>query len=249
MACFSQTVEREPVQVEQKPQLVTVPTHKQLLLVKSETWLSNKAVLTRYQWVEETGWASVGEEIPVLLATGGMAWGIGLYDVPQEKGEAQKREGDYRSPAGIFRLESSFGLTRKKMINWDFSYQESYPNLLCITDPSSSFYNQIVNQQKVEHDWEIHQPMRGSGQTYKWGIVIEQNSKNEPQKGACIFLHVWRSEGKGTAVGTAMSERDIIEIIPWLKGENNPILVQGTTKIWPRILTVLLQNGISLPKK
>ena len=50
-----------------------------------------------------------GEAIPAVVGRNGLAWGRGVRtDLPA--GEPQKREGDGRAPAGIFKLGPAFGM-------------------------------------------------------------------------------------------------------------------------------------------
>ena len=249
-ACFCQTGERANEKIEPKIEQSAeriVPVHKQVLLVETESWLQSKGKLSRFEWTAKDGWRSVAPPINVTLAGGGMAWGIGLYDVPKEEGEAVKMEGDYRSPAGVFALTSSFGTTRKQMIAWDFPYRETNPNIKCITDPESQYYNRIVHQQKVaKEDWNSFVEMRGSVNASKWGVIIDQNPRNERAKGACVFLQVQEPNKKGTSGGTALAERELIDILPWLRRDSKPILVQSSQEGLPRVLAVLKENGIEL---
>ena len=49
---------------------------------------------------------AVGEPTPVTIGRAGSAWGLGLH--PAQRGP-QKREGDGRAPAGVFRIGTAFG--------------------------------------------------------------------------------------------------------------------------------------------
>jgi L,D-peptidoglycan transpeptidase YkuD (ErfK/YbiS/YcfS/YnhG family) len=69
--------------------------------------------------------------------------------------------------------------------------------------------------------------MKRKDDLYKWLLVVGYNKKDpHPGSGSCIFIHIWRAPGKGTAGCTAMAEKDLVEILQWLKLEENPALVQ-----------------------
>jgi L,D-peptidoglycan transpeptidase YkuD (ErfK/YbiS/YcfS/YnhG family) len=46
-----------------------------------------------------------------------------------------------------------------------------------------------------------------------------------PGNGSCIFLHIWRGPGQGTAGCTAMPEQNLKEIIHWLNSKSSAALL------------------------
>jgi D-alanyl-D-alanine dipeptidase len=63
---------------------------------------------------------------------------------------------------------------------------------------------------------------------YRWGMVVRYNmSPTIPGNGSCIFLHIWRGAGQGTAGCTAMPEEALLDTIHWLNSKApNALLVQ-----------------------
>jgi L,D-peptidoglycan transpeptidase YkuD (ErfK/YbiS/YcfS/YnhG family) len=61
---------------------------------------------------------------------------------------------------------------------------------------------------------------------YKWGLVVAHNAARMPRAGSCIFLHIWKNSGSPTAGCTAMPERDLVNLLRWLKPGARPVLVQ-----------------------
>src|SRR6185312_489159 len=93
-------------------------------------------------------WQRVSEEMPVMLGRNGLAWGIGIYAE-----RATKREGDLRSPAGVFELEKIYG-REEDSPNDRFPYQQRDDALEGIDDPRSRFYNRLVDPRQVStRDW------------------------------------------------------------------------------------------------
>ena len=227
-----------------------IPIHKQVVLVEIDSWTANTGRLSRFEWAIDKGWISVGETMEVVIGREGLAWGIGLYDIPLEEGETLKIEGDYRSPAGIFSLSGGFGTARNHMIKWNFPYRESNQSYKCITDSNSMHYNKIIHDKKVNVvDWTSFHELRGQQNSYKWGITVDHNPKNIKDRGSCVFMHTHSFDGSGTAVGTGLSERDIIQVLPWLQSTAKPILVQGSAEGMARLLGVLKKGGVVLPKE
>ena len=226
------------------------PLHEQIVLVEVDSWAASSGRLSRLEWSIEKGWLPVGEAMDVAVGKEGLAWGIGLYDIPLQIGEALKMEGDSRSPAGIFSLSGGFGTARKHMIKWNFPYLESNQSYKCITDSNSMHYNQIIHDKKVNVvDWTRFHELRGDEHSYKWGITVDHNPQNTKERGSCVFVHTHSFEVAGTEVGMGLAERDIIQILPWLQSTAKPILVQGPTEAMSRLLRALEDVGIELPKK
>ena len=80
---------------------------RQLLLVRASSWWATTGTLQRYERDSGSSWRSVGAGVPVNLGRSGMGWGRGLH--ASAAVGPQKREGDGRSPAGVFRLSRAFG--------------------------------------------------------------------------------------------------------------------------------------------
>jgi L,D-peptidoglycan transpeptidase YkuD (ErfK/YbiS/YcfS/YnhG family) len=175
-----------------------------------------------------------------------LAWGRGLH---AEVGGLlrEKREGDGCAPAGIFPLTALFGYAATDSHfarAAKLPYMEATPDLKAIDDPSSQFYNQIVDQSVVaEPDWHSSEDMLRSDQRYAVGAVVAHNREPaEPGAGSCIFMHVWEKEGAPTAGCTAMSLDDMTEIAGWLDGAASPVLVQ-----LPQMEFERLRAGWQLP--
>jgi L,D-peptidoglycan transpeptidase YkuD (ErfK/YbiS/YcfS/YnhG family) len=84
--------------------------------------------------------------------------------------------------------------------------------------------------------------MKREDDLYRWGIVVEHNPENTPEKGSCIFLHLWRDAQHGTAGCTAMSADHMESLLRWLSDDKEPHLVQLPDPAYTR-----LQHGWDLP--
>src|SRR5204863_116593 len=76
-------------------------------------------------------------------------------------------------------------------------------------------------------DWNSSEKMR-SIDLYRLGVIVSYNmSQTVPGNGSCIFLHIWRGPGQGTAGCTAMLQEKLEEIINWLNSKvPNALLIQ-----------------------
>jgi D-alanyl-D-alanine dipeptidase len=201
---------------------------QQLLLVRAASWTAATGTLERYERSEGSSWTRLGAAIPVDLGRNGMAWGRGLQTTT-EPGPV-KREGDGKSPAGVYRLGTAFGAAVSLPAGArDFPYLRALPTTYCVEDARSIHYNQFVDSTRVTPPpaWEQWSQMARADGLFDWGVVIQQNAP-EIQKGAgaCVFLHVWRGPKRPTAGCTAMAKGNLEEALRWLNPDLAPILVQ-----------------------
>lgn len=196
---------------------------RQLILVTTADWEANRGSLRRYER-DRRGWREVGAEIPVVIGRNGAAWGIGLH--PPQAG-LQKREGDGRSPAGVFALGTAFGYGRSAPTDWPYAAMSAGD--YCIDVDGSPWYNRIVDAGAVgaEAVAGSTEPMRrdlhlGGDQRYRLGFVIEHNPQGARGAGSCIFAHLWHSDDTSTAGCTAMAEPAMRELLRWLQPRAHP---------------------------
>jgi zinc D-Ala-D-Ala dipeptidase len=201
-------------------------TSRQCLVVLADNWNAKTGTLRAFERTSSrSDWKTQGSAIPVVLGKKGMAWGRGLVEF---KAAARKVEGDNKAPAGIFRLGPAFGYAPRSAARWiKLPYVPLTKNSEGIDDPRSRYYNQLVDRSKVAKvDWRSSEQMLRSDVLYKWGIVVAHNSAAAPGAGSCIFLHIWKSSGATTAGCTAMTERDLVELLRWLDPKRHPLLIQ-----------------------
>jgi hypothetical protein len=204
-----------------------VATSRQLLLVFAPSWESCFGQLQRYERLSLVdSWQALGPPIHVSLGRSGLAWGRGLHSLDDAHGP-RKVEGDGCAPAGVFAITALFGYgtadSRTKL-----PYLRASSDLKAIDDPSSAYYNRIVDQSKIaQPDWLSCEDMLREDQRYAVGAVVGHNTEHpEPGAGSCIFLHVWESEAAPTAGCTAMSLVNMRELAAWLDADAQPLLVQ-----------------------
>lgn len=224
-AALMRTAEREPLPA-------------QLLVVTTGDWSADNALLQRYerQGSSQPRWKAVGEPIPAVVGRNGLAWGRGIRREALSA-EPEKREGDGKTPAGMFTLGLAFGyadsdsvpgirMPYRQMTEWD----------KCVDDPASPLYNRLVDEREVGKDWQSHEEMRRDDDQYRLGVVINHNSAAVvPRAGSCIFLHIWKAPAAGTAGCTAMAAADMETLLAWLRPEANPVIVQFPRAEYERV--------------
>lgn len=149
-------------------------------------------------------------------------------------GVGPKREGDGRSPRGVFPLGEAFGYAHRPPAGLRLPYRAMAPGAVCVDDPGSTHYARIVDPDTLpgEPDWSSAEPMRRDlarrDGLYRLGVRVRYNPEGEPGAGSCIFLHVWRGPGSPTVGCTALEGDDLLALMRWLDPARDPVLVQGT---------------------
>lgn len=216
-----------------------MPVSSQLVVVTSPGATNIAGILQRFEAGQNGSWQPVGHPVSVSLGRSGLAWGKGLH-APQPG--QQKKEGDGKSPAGIFELGSLFGYAYPDSTLFKMPYLHASATLECVDDVHSEFYNQLVDNQFVEKKWASSELMRRNDHQYEWGAVVLHNSPAINGYGSCIFLHVWKGNNQPTAGCTAMSRQDLLELLHWLDPSKKPLLVQMTSQDY-----LALQEKYGLP--
>lgn len=196
----------------------------QLLLVMTKDWDAVNGKMQRYQRDPKNHqWDPIGESIPVVVGRHGMGWSTELAD--QALAGPIKKEGDGRTPAGIFALGPAFGFEKPAIQITNFPYLPLKDTTVCVDDSHSKFYNQIVDSNMVASDWNSGEQMRQVPQ-YNNGVVVQYNTKQPIRGGgSCIFMHIWKGPDQGTAGCIAMETSHIQEVVAWLDDKNKPIVV------------------------
>jgi len=205
-----------------------ISTSRQLVIVTTGSWTGVKARLRCFDR-SAAGWTRQMQPFDVVVGKEGLAWDGELREIAGEG--PIKREGDGKAPAGMFPLLHAMGFAAKPPAGVFFRYEQIQPDMHCVDDAGSVYYNRIVSRSTLGRTtgerWKSSEQLAEMVEEYRWLIVVDYNRQApKPGAGSCIFLHVWRSPEKGTAGCTAMAEQDLQAILGWLRNEKNPLLVQ-----------------------
>ena len=226
-----------PADAQQRVESPVPASSTQLILVLAESPESPYGTLRRFERAGEgEGWQPVGRPTAVTLGRNGLGVGIGLHDF-DAGAMPRKREGDGKSPAGVFRLSSVFGFAPPgEAGDFDFPYVQVTDDLECVDDGDSDHYNHLVRRSEVSAvDWDSSERMREVGAAYETGIVVEHNwGDPRPGGGSCIFLHNWTGPEDTTAGCTAMAPPELTAIAQWIGSARDPVLVQLTRDLYER---------------
>jgi L,D-peptidoglycan transpeptidase YkuD (ErfK/YbiS/YcfS/YnhG family) len=122
----------------------------------------------------------------------------------------EKREGDGKTPSGIFPLEEAFGYGER------------------IISPMPYRRNGWAKKGRTKA--LSFEEMRRKDGLYRIGVVIGYN-RNPVKKGlgSAIFLHPWRGKGTATSGCVAMAEGDLLRILSWLDPSKKPKAILGVS--------------------
>ena len=216
---------------------------QQMIMVTTPDWNAFRGELRRFERSSATApWKPVVAPIEMVVGRNGLAW-----DPLAEKviDGPTKREGDGRSPAGVFSLGTAFGYAPPpEAKGLKLPYLHVTEGIECVDDAASSSYNTIVNRRSLARpDWKSSEKMREVGEAYHWGVVVNYNTPATANRGSCIFLHVGGGPAsKGTAGCTAMAESELRAMMAWLDPAKSPVLVQ-----FPSLAMTALRANWSLP--
>ena len=210
----------------ENPVLESLAASQQIVVVTKPAWKNTTGFLRRFERTPQ-GSQINGPVLPVVLGRGGLGWGRGVQ--PLSQSSPQKREGDGRSPAGIFPLPYAFGYADSGSVpEIKLPYVQCTATLECVDDTNSTYYNIIVDRQSVaKADWKSSEKMHMTNDEYRLGIFIAHNTNPAvPGDGSCVFMHIWKSSTTPTSGCTAMSPGAIESLLGWLDAKSHPVLVQ-----------------------
>jgi D-alanyl-D-alanine dipeptidase len=225
---FSHSQVKKPV-----PLPIQVPFEKSLqaVVVTTADWKAVQGKARLFERKNETSkWKAFGDAFQVVVGR----TGLGLTDtMPWQSWQIDittlrpliKREGDGRSPAGLFPLTTSFGVADVGS-KLPFTKLDEFTE--CVDDVTSRWYNKIVNRMHVGiFDWKSSEKMAEVVPQYDLGVFVAYNSYPAIRgNGSCIFLHIWKDAGTGTAGCMAMERQNLERIVKWLDPSKNPYLIQ-----------------------
>ncbi|HEY0199657.1 MAG TPA: hypothetical protein VGC19_14160, partial [Rhodanobacter sp.] len=117
---------------------------RQLVLVTVADWNADHGTLRTFTRGRH-GWVAAGIDAPVTIGRNGAGWGLGLNE-PRTDGPV-KREGDNRSPAGVFRIGTVFGYADSA--DTAMPYRALTATDYCVDVSGTAQYNRIVDAKVV----------------------------------------------------------------------------------------------------
>ena len=136
-------------------------------------------------------------------------------------GVGKEKEGDGRTPVGVFALKDVYGYGD---VETKMPFFLAIERVICVDDSRSRYYNRIVDKARVKRDFGSFEKMRRDADLYRIVVTVGYNEERIPGKGSCIFLHV-ANGSKATAGCVAMPLEALRRIVAWLDPVRRPVLV------------------------
>lgn len=204
-------------------------TCEQLVIVTTQNAGDTRGLLHTYEKVRDReNWYLVSGPVPVVIGRNGLARGHGLIDIDIPD-LPLKKEGDGRSPAGIFTFGHVFGYAPAEQFKeLKMPYLQITDVIECIDDSQSGYYNQLIDTGELdEKDWGSSEKMIRYSGWYDQGIFINNNvDPIVAENGSCIFYHNWVSPDEVTAGCTAMDPAALLNLIKWIDFKRDPLCIQ-----------------------
>lgn len=167
----------------------------------------------------------------LTLVRGASGWQQALPAIPAVVGRkgfaspGSKREGDGKSPTGVFALGTAFGYAASGKTK--LPYRQTTAEDVWVDDAASADYNRWM-QKSVTSAKSFERLKRTDG-LYENAVVVEYNTQPVVAgNGSAIFLHIWRASDKPTAGCVAAAKPSVLSLMSWLDPAQSPRIVMGT---------------------
>ena len=137
-----------------------------------------------------------------------------------KKGIGKKKEGDKKTPTGLYPLGKAFGILKNPGTAMPYVKVNRY-HYWC-GDSGSNYYTRLIRTDKTRHRCKGEHLISYRG-VYDYAIFIGYNAKGKPGKGSAIFLHC--SGGGPTAGCVAISKANMKRLLKRLKPEKKPYIL------------------------
>ena len=128
-----------------------------------------------------------------------------------KNGLGKKKEGDGKTPVGVFRFTEAFGILENPGAKME--YTQVNEDYYWVDDSGSKYYNQFVSLNEVVKDWESAEYLCEYTESYRYVLATSYNVEQIPGKGSAVFLHCTSEDAEVTAGCIAVPEVYMKEIV------------------------------------
>ena len=174
-----------------------------LVLVTVPSMASSTGMLRLFERPRgQTRWRLVASAEPAMVGRKGLAWSYAFRDLASNN-DPIKVEGDNRSPAGIYPIGRPFGFAASSLAD----YLQLNSDSVCVEDPASPAYNKFASRRAV--GLSVGKESMRATPVYRRGLFVNYPTDAANKAGSCIFIHVWKRPGSGTAGCVTMPENRV----------------------------------------
>jgi L,D-peptidoglycan transpeptidase YkuD (ErfK/YbiS/YcfS/YnhG family) len=188
---------------------------RQLIVVFNNSPKDSSAILVALE-NENNIWNMVATPVKAGIGRNGFA------------NPGEKREGDLKSPSGLFRMGQLFCYDNS--VSTKMPYIQTTAGDKWIDDPESPDYNRHIRGATTAKSWEN---MKLNSNEYYYCMVIEYNFFPVVKGlGSAIFLHLSLGENPNAGAGCVIIRlKDMEWLLKWMIPESNPSILMGTEKM------------------
>lgn len=200
---------------------------RQLLVVTAKDFAASSGLLRRFaRQGPDAPWQEIGGAVPCRLGRNGLGVGRGLVDFPDGP---VKKQGDGRTPAGLFRLPEAFGYADEataRAAGVRLPYAALTDRSACVTAPDSPLFGRIAGPEAREAGGAVRQErMVRDDRANVWGVVVGHNREQpDPGAGACVFVNMRPASGPATGGSVGCPEDVAAGLAAWLDPAGAPVL-------------------------
>ena len=161
---------------------------------------------------EESGWTEKVPATHTVMGRGGMG---------------KAKEGDEKTPLGMFKMDTPFGINDRES-GFPDNYLKVGNNHYWSGDAKNGTYNRLTDINKYPGlDTKNSEHLIDIKEEYKYCINIGYNTENTPGKGYALFLHcINKYSGRGTGGCAAVDEEVMKQILKLYKNGSTYILIR-----------------------
>ena len=201
---------------------------RQLVVVTARDMGATQGLVRRFERDgDKAPWREAGTPMPCALGRKGLAVGRGL-EVGQPLAGPAKRQGDGRTPAGLFPLPVAFGSATPQSATAagvQLPYVAVTDRTVCITEPGSPLLGRVVGPQQRPTTGGRQERMVRDDKANVWGVVIGHNQEpSDPDAGVCLFINVRAAGGAPTGGSIGLPEEMAGALVAWLHPAAMPLL-------------------------
>ncbi len=178
----------------------------------------HQATVTLYERAGTGDPWQAGQRFSAVIGRKGFGWAWAFRNRATTQAPI-KREGDGKTPGGIFPLGTAFGFEGSALPGY---LRLRQGREFCVSDVKSASYNQILPEKPAG---DIEGEDMGATALYRQGLFIDYPSDAAERAGSCIFVHVWRSPGSPTAGCVALAQGDVEFVQRWSAGNSGHIAI------------------------
>lgn len=141
---------------------------------------------------------------------------------------SSKREGDGKTPTGIYGFGQAFGVAGDP--GTSRGWLQVNNNHYWVDDVNSLYYNKLVDASQTGIQWSSAEHLIEYKTAYKYAIAVNYNTSCTPGAGSAIFLHC--STGGSTAGCISVSQSNMIHILQSLQGDTLIGIYQNSNSLY-----------------